>query len=178
MATVLKSNYILEIKQSQRRKIDKEILNLESLTIDVESKYAQIHKSMKGISYGLKGSLARWVKSAQDYSTLLIQAQSIKLYVDEIKNMGTEKIKYPPIYMTKREKIYYELMINYHKAIAHSIEIIISNLQIMVFKKQGLNHQKTSKVNYNSNLNYYLASRLNCKKIAAKLAHYKSSVTL
>jgi hypothetical protein len=176
MATVLNSDYILQIKHNQRRKVDEEIQKLEDLSQDVEKKYTQIHKSMKEISYGLKGSLARWIKSAQDYSTLLIKAQSIKLYIDEIKKMGENKLSKPPLYMTRGEKHYYELMINYHKAMAHSVEIIISNLQIMVLKKQGLNHPKTSKINYNCNLNYYLASRLNCKKIAAKLERYRTSV--
>jgi len=178
MAIMLKSDYIEKIKKSQRASIDKSLKYLENGLSEAENQYAAIHQSMKANSYGLKGNLSRLLKSADYYSAILINTQKAKMDIDELRRNSSEPLNCQALYLSRWEKQYYELMRNYIRAISHSVDIIIDHLQILVLQKQGLDHPKTSRKNYNSSLDYYLASRLTCKKMADKLSLYKQSLSL
>ena len=170
----LNKHLIKSIIQSKNTQSAEELINLEEQSKLIIQSYNQIHCVVKKKTQGIKANLTRLVESSQTYSRILIEAQVLKVTIDDLKESSVIAHKKHQRYMSRKQRDYYELMMNYIRAISLSVEIIIDKLQVVILQKQGLNHPKTSRANSNISNSYYAASRKNCNRLAKKLSIYST----
>ncbi|WDE97490.1 hypothetical protein PQO03_16810 [Lentisphaera profundi] len=168
----LKNHLIKSIIKSQNTQSAEELINLEERSKLIFQNYNKIHYLVKKKTQGIKANLTRLVNSPQHYSEILIDAQALKVTIDDLKESSVMAHKKHHRYMSRKQRDYYELMMNYIRAISLSVEIIIDKLQVVILRKQGSNHPKTSRTHSNITNSYYAASRRNCNNITKKLSIY------
>ena len=123
----LNKHLIKSIIQSKNTQSAEELINLEEQSKLIIQSYNQIHCVVKKKTQGIKANLTRLVESSQTYSRILIEAQVLKVTIDDLKESSVIAHKKHQRYMSRKQRDYYELMMNYIRAISLSVEIITND---------------------------------------------------